>query len=195
MKDQYSSQQPSQRLFMDIDMPPAPDVVTSTSSVKPKIPPYSLEAEQSVLGALMLDHRAWDAVVEHLNGSEFYQKKHSLIFDAFKSLIEKNQPVDVLTVSEYLKQKDLLTQVGGDAYLFELSNNHVWQTAFAFKDWTLGAIPEFMELSRDENGFTEWGWIDFGFQTYYALLNCGFRMRVSAGTASGVILRRVHRLA
>ena len=73
-----------------------------------------------------------------------------------------------------------------DVDLFELSNNHVWQTTFAFKDWTLDTSPGFMNLSRDEDGFTEWGWINYGFQTYYTLLNCGFRMRVSAGTASGV---------
>ena len=46
--------------------------------------------------------------------------------------------------------------------------------------------PAYMNLERQSDGLTEWGWIDFGFQTYYALLNCGFRMRVSAGTASGV---------
>lgn len=73
-----------------------------------------------------------------------------------------------------------------DVDLFELSNNHVWQTPFAFQDWTLDTCPEFMNVSRDEKGFTEWGWINYGFQTYYTLLNCGFRMRVSAGTASGV---------
>jgi hypothetical protein len=70
--------------------------------------------------------------------------------------------------------------------LFELSNNHVWQTEFGFRDWTLETIAPYMKLQRDEKGLTEWGWIDFGFQTYYALINCGFRMRITAGTASGV---------
>ena len=71
--------------------------------------------------------------------------------------------------------------------LFELANNHVWQTRFGFNQWTIDTIPEYMNVERDERGdVTEWGWIDFGFQTYYAFLNCGFRMRVSAGTASGV---------
>ncbi len=70
--------------------------------------------------------------------------------------------------------------------LFELANNHVWQTEFGFKQWTLDTTSSFMNIDRDADGFTERGWIDYGFQTYYALLNCGFRMRVSAGTASGV---------
>jgi hypothetical protein len=70
--------------------------------------------------------------------------------------------------------------------LFELANNHVWRTRFGFRNWTLDALPEYMNLEADEQGFTEWGWIDFGFQTYYALLNCGFRLRPTAGTASGV---------
>jgi len=70
--------------------------------------------------------------------------------------------------------------------LFELANNHVWQTGFGFRKWTIDKAPEYQNLDIDDEGFTEWGWIDFGFQTYYALLNCGFRMRPTAGTASGV---------
>jgi hypothetical protein len=70
--------------------------------------------------------------------------------------------------------------------LFELANNHVWRTEFCFRKWTIDAAPDYQGLAIDEQGFTEWGWIDFGFQTYYALLNCGFRMRPTAGTATGV---------
>lgn len=70
--------------------------------------------------------------------------------------------------------------------LFELANNHVWQTGFGLKDWTLDKLPPFMDVETTAEGFTEAGWIDFGFRTYYTLLNSGFRLRVSAGTASGV---------
>ncbi|MBI1313580.1 hypothetical protein GC176_19995 [bacterium] len=73
-----------------------------------------------------------------------------------------------------------------DVDLFELSNNHVWRTQFGFRRWTIETLPQYMQLETDADGFTEWGWIDFGLQTYYALLDCGFRMRPSAGTASGV---------
>jgi hypothetical protein len=69
--------------------------------------------------------------------------------------------------------------------LFELSNNHIWRTEFAFRGY--GEQPaEYMKVERDDKGWTEWGWIDFGFQNYYALLNCGLRLRPTAGTASGV---------
>ena len=70
--------------------------------------------------------------------------------------------------------------------LFELANNHCWRTEFAFGSWTLDAAPKYMNLEMNDQGFTEWGWIDFGLQSYYAYLNCGFRMMPSAGTAAGV---------
>lgn len=69
--------------------------------------------------------------------------------------------------------------------LFELSNNHVWRSTFGFPNFGEPAA-EYMKVERDARGFTERGWIDFGFQNYYALLDCGFRLRPTAGTASGV---------
>jgi hypothetical protein len=70
--------------------------------------------------------------------------------------------------------------------LFELANNHVWRTEFLFRQWTIDVLPKDWDIEVDEEGMTEWGWVDFGFKTYYALLNCGFRMRPTGGTASGV---------
>ncbi|MEQ9407014.1 MAG: CehA/McbA family metallohydrolase [Fuerstiella sp.] len=71
--------------------------------------------------------------------------------------------------------------------LFELSNNHHWKTQFGFPKWTLQNAPvDWPEIETNEGGFTEAGWTHFGLETYYTLLNCGFRMRVTAGTASGV---------
>lgn len=70
--------------------------------------------------------------------------------------------------------------------LFELANNHCWRTEFGFSKWTLDAAPKSMNLEMTDNGFSEWGWIDFGFKSYYAYLNCGFRMMPSAGTGAGV---------
>jgi hypothetical protein len=69
--------------------------------------------------------------------------------------------------------------------LFELANNHHWRTAFAFR--TFGEPPpDWMNVDRDADGMTELGWTQFGFENYYALLNCGLRMSPTAGTASGV---------
>jgi hypothetical protein len=73
-----------------------------------------------------------------------------------------------------------------DVDLFELANNHCWRTEFGFPQWGLEFAPKFMQLETDAAGFTERGWLDFGFKTYYLLLNCGFRLRPTAGTASGV---------
>lgn len=69
--------------------------------------------------------------------------------------------------------------------LFELANNHVWRTEFGFPDFG-ERPPDFMNVERDARGFTERGWIDFNFKHYYLLLNCGYRLRPTAGTASGV---------
>ena len=70
--------------------------------------------------------------------------------------------------------------------LFELANNHCWRTQFGFPAWTVDAAPKSMNLEMTDKGFTEWGWIDFGLKSYYAYLNCGFRMMPSAGTGAGV---------
>ncbi len=69
--------------------------------------------------------------------------------------------------------------------LYELANNHHWRTEFAFKNFAEKPAP-YMNIETDGKGFSEKGWTDFGFQNYYALLNCGFRMRPTAGSASGV---------
>lgn len=69
--------------------------------------------------------------------------------------------------------------------LYELANNHIWRTEFGYRDYGVQAA-DYMRVERDAKGWTERGWIDYGFQNYYALLNCGFRLRPTAGTASGV---------
>ena len=70
--------------------------------------------------------------------------------------------------------------------LFELSNNHNWRTQFGFPQWTIENAPDWPEAERDAAGFTDLGWTEFAMQTYYSLLNCGFRMRVTAGPVAGV---------
>lgn len=71
--------------------------------------------------------------------------------------------------------------------LYELSNNHIWRTNFLFGDWYPEYVGDYMNVEKDSTGkFTEKGWIDFGFENYYTLLNCGFKMKPTAGTATGV---------
>lgn len=69
--------------------------------------------------------------------------------------------------------------------LYELANNHHWRTTFGIRDFGLPAA-DYMHVEKDAQGWTERGWTAFGFQNYYALLDCGFRLRPTAGTASGV---------
>lgn len=93
------------------------------SSPAVKIPPHSLDAERSVLGGLMLENRAWDLIVDRIKESDFYRHEHRLIFRVMARLVAQNKPIDVLTVSEGLRETHELDDVGGDVYLFELSNN------------------------------------------------------------------------
>ncbi len=99
-----------------------------------KLPPQSTEVEQSVLGAILLEHEALVKVLEVLDERDFYQEIHRWIFQAMVELFEENVPIDVITVSERLKKKDRLEAVGGSAYLAELSEMvptaaHVWHHA------------------------------------------------------------------
>lgn len=72
--------------------------------------------------------------------------------------------------------------------LFELTNNHVWRTGFRFRDWYPEYTAPYMNVPKDRDGnfASERAWLEFGFRNYYTLLNCGFRMRPTGGTASGV---------
>lgn len=88
-----------------------------------KIPPHSLEAEQSILGGLMLDNERWDTVSERVTSNDFFNRPHRLIFNEMQRLLEMNQPIDLITLSESLEQKGKLEAVGGFAYLAELSKN------------------------------------------------------------------------
>jgi replicative DNA helicase len=91
---------------------------------KLKIPPHSLDAEQAVLGGLMLDNRAWDLIIDKISDKHFYRRDHQLIFQAMAKLVTQNQPLDVITVSEALQRMELQDEVGGGlAYLGELAKN------------------------------------------------------------------------
>lgn len=90
---------------------------------KLKVPPHSIEAEQAVLGGLMLDNRAWDQVVDKLSDKHFYRRDHQFIFQAMAKLVAENHPLDVITVSEALQRMELNNEIGGLAYLGELAKN------------------------------------------------------------------------
>jgi replicative DNA helicase len=87
-----------------------------------KLPPFSLEAEQAVLGGLMLDNQAWDTVADRVFVEDFYRDDHRLIFSAIHALSEENKPCDAVTLSEWLKSRGQLEDAGGLAYLGTLAN-------------------------------------------------------------------------
>ncbi|GLR64592.1 replicative DNA helicase [Marinospirillum insulare] len=88
-----------------------------------KLPPHSLEAEQSVLGGLMIDNASVDGVAELLVEADFYRGEHRYIYAAMNELVKRNSPFDPLILSAELKARDLLEKAGGDAYLIELARN------------------------------------------------------------------------
>lgn len=87
-----------------------------------KVPPNSIEAEQSLIGGLMQDNEAWDKVADLIVAHDFYRKDHRLIFTAIADLAEDGHPCDVVTVSEHLGNRSELDAAGGLEYLATLTN-------------------------------------------------------------------------
>jgi replicative DNA helicase len=83
-------------------------------------PPHSIEAEQSVLGGLMLDNEAWELITDTIGPEDFFKREHRLIYQAIETLAATNTPFDVVTVSESIAEID---EVGGLGYLGELAKN------------------------------------------------------------------------
>lgn len=88
-----------------------------------KVPPQSVEAEQSVLGGLLLDNVSFDRIADQLGADDFYRREHRLIFNAIAALCQDSSPADVVTVAEYLEKRADLENAGGLAYLGTLANN------------------------------------------------------------------------
>ncbi|HTK45068.1 MAG TPA: replicative DNA helicase [Patescibacteria group bacterium] len=87
-----------------------------------RLPPHSLEAEQSVLGAILIDRETIIEIAEFLQPEDFYRQAHGTIFRSMLELFERREPVDLVTVSETLERSEDLEQVGGRSYLSQLSN-------------------------------------------------------------------------
>lgn len=87
-----------------------------------RVPPHSLEAERSVLGAMLLDREAIVAGVEMVRGEDFYHESHKQIYESILSVFTRDEPVDLITLSEELKKRGSLEAIGGTVYLADLSN-------------------------------------------------------------------------
>ncbi|HYA38651.1 MAG TPA: replicative DNA helicase [Candidatus Methylomirabilis sp.] len=88
-----------------------------------KVPPQSIEAEQSVLGGLLLDNQSWDRIADIITADDFYRREHRLIFNAISALCGESSPADVVTVTEWLERSGEIEPAGGLAYIGSLANN------------------------------------------------------------------------
>jgi replicative DNA helicase len=97
-------------------------VAAQTDDVLRRLPPQNIEAEQSVLGAVLLENEAINQALEILTPDDFYRETHREIFRAMMDLSDHNQPVDAITLTDALRTKGVLEQVGGPAYIAELAD-------------------------------------------------------------------------
>jgi replicative DNA helicase len=89
----------------------------------PKIPPHSIEAEQGVLGSILLDKDGIIQISSLVAPEDFYDGKNAVIYEVMLDLFLKNRPIDLLTVREYLDDRKKLEEVGGNQYLVALTNS------------------------------------------------------------------------
>ena len=130
------------------------------NQIQVRIPPHSVDAEESVLGALLLDRDAVIAVAEFLGSEDFYDDRHREIFICALELYEERIPIDVLTISDRLKKRKVLKKVGGAGYLADLANKvptaaHVEHYGKIVKDQAtkrslMKAASTLLDLSLDE---------------------------------------------
>jgi len=88
-----------------------------------RVPPQNIEAEQSVLGSMLLEKEAILSASEILKGEDFYKESHKKIFEVIIDLYDKNEPVDLITVSEELRKRNALEEIGGITYITALANS------------------------------------------------------------------------
>src|SRR5579859_4531027 len=94
---------------------------TASALEEMRTPPHSVEAEQSVIGGLLLDNSMWEQVGDLLQEQDFYRQDHRVIWRAMAALSENNQPFDAVTLSEWLKEQGRLEDAGGLAFMATLA--------------------------------------------------------------------------
>jgi replicative DNA helicase len=97
-------------------------VAAAADDILRRVPPQNLEAEQSVLGAILLDNEAVNQALEILSAEDFYRESHREIFRAMAELTDKTQPVDAITLTDALRTRGALESIGGPAYIAELAS-------------------------------------------------------------------------
>ena len=103
-------------------MPKRKNEIKNLNDLAGKLPPQDIEAEQSVLGAIMIDRNSLAKVADVLLPEDFYRPNHQKIYSVMIELFSRSEPIDILTVSSRLKEKKELEEIGGVSYLSELVN-------------------------------------------------------------------------
>ncbi len=104
-------------------MPEVSSIQNSAAAESLKLPPFSIDAEQAVLGGLLIDNEGWEKIADLLSKVDFYRRDHGIIFDAISVLAERDDPFDIITLSEWLAKNNELESVGGLSYLGALAKN------------------------------------------------------------------------
>ena len=102
---------------------PTSDPMSDGQTSNLRVPPHSVEAEQAVIGGLLLDNRAWENIADKLVDEDFYRFDHRLLFSAIRELESRNEPFDAVTLSQCLEKNDQLEQAGGMLYLGRLAKD------------------------------------------------------------------------
>ena len=106
-----------------------------------RVPPHSVQGEQSVLGGLMLNSEAWNEISDKIASEDFYRREHQLIFQAMRALSEADQPLDVVTIAEELERRAELNDIGGMPYLGMLANETP----------TASNVPAYARIVREQS--------------------------------------------
>ncbi|MDT8408773.1 MAG: replicative DNA helicase [Wenzhouxiangellaceae bacterium] len=152
-------------------------------------PPNSMEAEQSLLGALMLSEHAWDKIADRISEGDFYRETHRLVFRAIVELQQQHQPTDAVTVADWFSSHNLLDRVEGGAYLTMLANDTPGTTnilGYAEIVREKSILRQLIEIGTDvsdsalnPSGATSKELLEAAEQKMYAIAEQG--MRASAG--------------
>ena len=102
---------------------PTSDIIPDEQTSNLRVPPHSVEAEQAVIGGLLLDNRAWEQIADKLVEEDFYRNDHRLLFSAIRQLESRNEPFDAVTLSQCLDNNGHLDQAGGLLYLGRLAKD------------------------------------------------------------------------
>lgn len=106
----------------------ANNVIQNSNTDKLRLLPQSIEAEEAILGAILENPAALGRVVESLKPESFYKPAHKIIYEAMLNMFRKNEPIDIVTISEYLRNREELEQAGGRAYINDLAINVITTT-------------------------------------------------------------------